>query len=96
MVDAAHDLRAEHVRQAQIEQHDVRLRLLGEGDRFAPCAGVAGESDPGRALDEVADAVEHDRMVVCDENADRALHRGQPGTQARTVTPPSSFPPTVR
>jgi hypothetical protein len=96
VVDAPDDLGAEHVGQPQVEEHDVGSGLLGEGDRFASRAGVAGERDPGGAVDEVADAVEDDRVVVHDEHADRPLHDHHSGTHARTVTPPSSFPPTVR
>ena len=93
--DATDDLGAEHVGQPEVEQDDVGPRLLGDGDRLAAGAGIAGEGDPRGAVDEQADTVEHDRVVVDDENADR-VHVGHPGTQPRTVTPPSSFPPTVR
>ena len=93
VVDAPHDLGAEHVGEPQIEDHDVGLGLRGQRDRLASRAGVAGEADPRCAVDEVANAVEDDRVVVDHEDADRPLD-GHAGTHARTVSPPSSFPPT--
>ena len=52
----------------QVEQHEVGLAALDEGEQLRAGVGLADDVDAVAALERPADAVQHQRVIVCDQN----------------------------
>ena len=62
-----------HVRHPNVEHDQVGARLADEGEHLRAVLRLADDLEPAVVLERAADAVEHEAMIVCEEN----LHAGQ-------------------
>src|SRR6188472_168105 len=70
--DLLEALQAIHVRHAHVEHDEIRPGLPDERQDLGAVLGLADDLEPAVVLERAADAVEHEAMVVCEQN----LHAG--------------------
>ena len=62
-----------HRGHAHIEEHEFRLELLSDLDRFLSRRGLPDDRESRRRLDDVARDSSEDRLIVDEKDADRRL-----------------------
>ena len=69
--DAIEPVETGHV---QVEQHEVGLSALGEREQFFAAASLADDVDVLAGLECPANPLQHERVVIRDENLQRRFH----------------------
>src|SRR5262249_48429711 len=88
LADPARRLRPPDAGHLQVHQHDIRPDALVHGDGLLAALGLADDLDARLAVEQRAQPLPHDGVVVDEQHPDRALGRfAQRGTSTRTRVP---------
>src|SRR5262249_27333417 len=89
--DSLRRLDAVHARHPDVHQHDVRQYALREVDRLGSVAGFTDDVDVRVSVEDHAEAVADERLVVAEQDADRHSGTDATGSRATTRKPPESI-----